>query len=330
MADDRYTTSEIITMSAIEMFSKDVHEGLKSNQKHLPSKYFYDARGDILFQQIMDMPEYYLTRAEHEVFSKKAAALISSINVRIESHFELIELGAGDGTKTKELLQELSQKKYSFDYLPVDISSNALNMLEKNIKRSLPDISLKKHCDDYFHTLSSLKSDKHQKVVLFLGSNIGNMSDNEAEKFINTLSDTLNSGDTLVLGVDLIKEKNIILPAYNDKKGITKAFNLNLLSRINSELGGNFRITNFEHTPEYLEDEGIAKSYLTSKIDQTIHIEKTGHSYTFRKGEKIYTEMSRKYNDNIIKKITEKSDFTIINKISDSNNYFSDYILIKQ
>ena len=317
-------------MSAIENFSKDVHEGLKNTQKSLPSKYFYDARGDILFQQIMDMPEYYLTRAEHEIFSKKAATLISNLNIRTDSHFELIELGAGDGTKTKELLQELSQNKYSFDYLPVDISSNALNMLEKNIKRSLPDISLKKQCDDYFHTLSSLKSDEHQKVVLFLGSNIGNMSDNEAEKFITTLSNTLNSGDTLVLGVDLIKDKKIILPAYNDKKGITKAFNLNLLNRINSELGGNFKVINFEHTPEYLEDEGIAKSYLTSKIDQIIHIKKTGHSYTFRKGEKIYTEMSRKYNDNIIKKITKQSGLSIINKVSDANNYFSDYILLKQ
>lgn len=317
-------------MSAIEIFSNDVHEGLKNTQKYLPSKYFYDARGDALFQQIMDMPEYYLTRAEHEIFSKKAHALISSINVCAESHFELIELGAGDGTKTKELLQVLSQSAYSFDYLPVDISSNALNMLEKNIKRSLPHISLKKQCGDYFHMLSSLKSDQHQKVVLFLGSNIGNMSDNEAENFINTLSDTLNSGDTLVLGVDLIKDKSIVLPAYNDKKGITRAFNLNLLSRINSQLGGNFNVATFEHTPEYLEDEGIAKSYLTSKINQTIYIEKTGHNYIFNKGERIYTEMSRKYNDNIIKKITAHSGLSVKNKISDSNNYFSDYILIKQ
>lgn len=330
MADDRHTTSEIIIMSAIEIFSKDVHEGLKSSQKHLPSKYFYDTKGDMLFQQIMDMPEYYLTRAEHEIFSKKVSALIRNMGVCVDSHFELIELGAGDGTKTKELLQELSQKKYSFDYLPVDISSNALNMLEKNIKRSLPYISLKKQCGDYFHMLSSLKSDQHKKVVLFLGSNIGNMSDQEAKNFLRTLSDTLNPGDTLILGVDLIKDKNIILPAYNDKKGITKSFNLNLLNRINSQLGGNFNIANFEHTPEYLEDEGIAKSYLTSKIDQTIHIEKTGHNYTFSKGEKIYTEMSRKYNDNIVKKITAHSGFTITHKISDYNEYFSDYIFIKQ
>lgn len=316
-------------MSAIEIFSKDVHEGLKNTQKYLPSKYFYDTKGDILFQQIMDMPEYYLTRAEHEIFSKKVSALIHNIGVCVDSHFELIELGAGDGTKTKELLQALSQQKYSFDYLPVDISSNVLNMLEKNIKQSLPHISLKKQCGDYFHMLSSLKSNQHKKVVLFLGSNIGNMSDEEAKKFLNTLSDTLNSGDTLVLGVDLIKDKNIILPAYNDKRGITKAFNLNLLSRINSQLGGNFNIANFEHTPEYLEDEGIAKSYLTSKVDQIIHIEKTGHDYIFNKGEKIYTEMSRKYDDSIIKKITAHSGLTITHKLSDSNDYFSDYILIK-
>lgn len=330
MANDGYTTSEIIIMNAIDRFSKEVHEGLKSTQKHLPSKYFYDTKGDALFQQIMDMPEYYLTRAEHEIFSKKTPILINSINVHTKSHFELIELGAGDGTKTKELLKELYIKQYSFDYLPVDISNNTLNILEKNIKRSLPHLSLKKQCGDYFHMLSSLKSDKHQKVVLFLGSNIGNMADRDAQKFINTLSNTLNSGDTVVLGVDLIKDKNIILPAYNDKKGITKAFNLNLLSRINSELGGNFKTTNFEHTPEYLENEGIAKSYLTSKIEQTIHIEKTGHNYKFREGERIYTEMSRKYNDNIIKKITEHSDLAITNKISDSNSYFSDYVLIKQ
>ena len=317
-------------MNAIDRFSKDVHEGLNNAQKQLPSKYFYDTKGDALFQQIMDMPEYYLTRAEHEIFSKKTSILIDSINVCAQSHFELIELGAGDGTKTKELLQALCLKKYSFDYLPVDISNNTLNILEKNIKRSLPNLSLKKQCGDYFHMLSSLKSDKHQKVVLFLGSNIGNMDDDDAKSFMNALSDTLNPGDTIVLGVDLKKDKSIILPAYNDEKGITKAFNLNLLSRINNELGGNFKTTNFEHTPEYLESEGIAKSYLTSKIEQTIHIEKTGHNYTFKEGERIYTEMSRKYDDNIIEKITENSGFTITNKISDSNNYFSDYILIKQ
>ena len=314
----------------IEQFSKDVHEGLSNEPKNLPSKYFYNAKGDDLFQQIMDMPEYYLTKAELEIFTTQAGAMITRLDLSQHEHFELVELGAGDGTKTKELLKVLLQERHSFDYLPIDISANALDLLHNNVSQALPELSIKKQQGDYFELLHSLKNSQHPKVVLFLGSNIGNLNDDEANDFMQQLSANLNAGDTLVLGVDLIKSEEIILPAYNDESGITKAFNLNLLHRINEELEADFCLTNFEHAPEYCPDKGVAKSYLFSKEDQTVNIKKTGHSYTFKKGEKIDTEISRKYNDEVIQDIIENTGFSLLTKLTDSNNYFSDYILVNQ
>lgn len=180
---------------------------------------------------------------------------------------------------------------------------------------------------DYFEVIESLKSSNHPKVVLFLGSNLGNMSDEEATEFLYKLGENLNVGDKLLLGVDLIKDASIVLPAYNDKDGITAAFNINLLNRINKELGGNFDVSQFKHQPEYTEKEGIAKSFLMSLSDQEVKIGKIGKTFKFEAGEKIATEISRKYNDEIIGKIIENAAFEVVDKITDSKNYFSNYIL---
>ena len=166
-----------------------------------------------------------------------------------------------------------------------------------------------------------------KKVVLFLGSNIGNMDDDIASKFIYSLGTNLQAGDQILLGVDLIKSQDIVLPAYNDKQGITAKFNMNLLNRINNELGGNFNLNHFEHQPEYTEEEGIAISYIVSTINQTVSINATGKSYTFTKGEKIHTEISRKYNDQLIENIIKNTDFSLHEKVLDNKEYFADYIL---
>jgi uncharacterized SAM-dependent methyltransferase len=221
----------------------------------------------------------------------------------------------------------LERKLFNFDYFPVDISQNALDKLEKNFARELPRVSLKKMQGDYFEVIESLKTSNHPKVVLFLGSNLGNMSDEEATEFIFKLSENLNVGDKLLLGVDLIKDSAIVLPAYDDKEGITAAFNINLLNRINKELGGDFDVNQFKHQPEYTEKEGIAKSYLMSLANQEVKIEKLGKTFRFEAGEKIATEISRKYNDQIIQQIIQNSAFEMVDKITDSKNYFSNYIL---
>ncbi len=310
-----------------DQFKKDVEQGLSKLPKSIPSKYFYDKVGDDLFVQIMNMPEYYPTRAEFEIFKDKRQEMIESIEVKPDTFFDLIELGAGDGTKTKELLSALLDGEFDFDYVPIDISLSALESLESNLEQEFPTLQVRKKHGDYFGVLETLKENHHPKVILFLGSNIGNLSDEQSAEFIYQIGANLKAGDKLILGVDLIKSEKLVIPAYDDPHGITSAFNLNLLSRINNELGGDFDLSTFQHAPEYTFNEGIARSYLVSLVAQEIPISGIGKSFKFEKGEKLQTEISRKYNDKILDKILNKTDFKIIAKLTDSQEYFADYIL---
>jgi L-histidine N-alpha-methyltransferase len=311
-----------------ENFKNDVLEGLSLKpQKKLSSKYFYDAAGDELFVKIMAMPEYYLTRAEMDIFQNKTDELIAALRLNKSDMYDVIELGAGDGTKTIHLLKEMLAQNFEFEYYPVDISQNALTGLTEMLSVQLPGLIVKPMNSDYFDSLKQLKQDGRIKIIFFLGSNIGNLPDELATEFIYQLGSNLFSGDRIILGVDLIKPKEIVLPAYADAKGITAEFNINLLRRINRELSANFNIDEFEHYPVYEEEEGIAKSYIRSKIEQTVTI--NGNEFQFAKGELIHTEVSRKYNDAIIKNILSKTDITWEEKIMDSNNLFADYILIR-
>lgn len=309
-----------------EQFRKDVDQGLNMSPKQLPSKYFYDKKGDALFVEIMKLPEYYLTRAEHNIFKTKTQELIELLGFCSSEYLELIELGAGDGTKTLELLNALCKVEYPFEYCPIDISQNALTLLKHDLKDKCPDLNVNPLHGDYFEVLERLKDSNHKKVVLFLGSNIGNLSDEKATDFFLHLGETLNKGDKLLLGVDLIKSKDIVLPAYNDRQGITSDFNLNLLHRINRELDANFEIENFIHRPEYDESTGVAASFLESQRNQTVRINGTG-VYTFEKGERIRTEISRKYNDEILSRILEGTGFEIQAKLLDKDDLFADYVL---
>lgn len=311
-----------------QQFLKDVIAGLsKAPQKTLSSKYFYDAVGDALFVKIMAMPEYYLTNAEMDIFQNKTGELIDSLGLNKDLHYEFIEFGAGDGTKTIHLLAALLEQGYDFEYLPVDISGNALQGLESMLHRELPALQINAKHGDYFVTLEQLRRNTAPKVVMILGSNMGNLSDKKAAAFIYHLGAFLVKGDKIVLGVDLIKKKEIVLPAYSDAQGITAAFNLNLLDRINKELGADFDRNLFEHVAHYEEDEGIAKSFLRSKVKHEITI--GDHIFSFEKGESIQTEISRKYNDQIIKSILSETDITWEYKIMDSKGLFADYILEK-
>lgn len=317
-------------MTKNSLFLQDVELGLSQKPKTLPSQYFYNEIGDRLFQDIMAMPEYYLTNCEAEIFEKQTSSIISSFEMDKMEAFELIELGAGDGSKTQHLLKELLNQKYNFTYLPVDISQNALNTLEKRISKILPELKIELKQGEYFQVLEKLFDDPKPKIVLFIGSNLGNMEDNISENFISKLAQELQPKDKLLLGLDLIKSEEIVLPAYHDEAGITRNFNLNLLSRMNDELGADFDLNFFSHEPEYTEKEGVAKSFLKSEIQQTVHFKSSGNSYNFEKDEKILTEISRKYNDEVLDKILKGSDLIFKNKFTDSKGYFADYILEKQ
>lgn len=313
-----------------KQFKEDVERGLSSNPKFLSSRYFYDKIGDALFVEIMKMPEYYLTNSELEIFKNQKKGITDALNLSRDTYFELIELGPGDGLKTKELLHYLVKENFQFDYFPVDISQHALANLKATFEFELPEISVHPMQGDYFSFLETIQHSSHPKVVLFLGSNLGNLLDHEAHHFLNKLGASLHTNDKIFLGLDLLKSTEIVLPAYNDPKGITAAFNLNLLTRINKELGGNFKKEFFEHVPEYDHQEGIAKSYLRSVKAQTVTIDSLQKSYEFEEGERIHTEISRKYNNHILEKILMETNFEITTRLTDSKTYFADYILNKK
>lgn len=316
-------------MAVDNFFLEEVVAGLQQESKTLPSKYFYDATGDALFVQIMNLPEYYLTRAEMEIFKEKTQEIIDGLGVTKDIPFEIIELGAGDGSKTIHLLSALLERGLHFKYLPVDISASALANLQCKLTVALPKLSMDTLEGDYFETLSNLNKSTSPKVVLFLGSNLGNMSDDTAVSFISQLSRVLHVGDKILLGLDKIKSPGIVLPAYSDSQGITSSFNLHLLERINEELDADFDVSQFKHRAEYQEEEGIARSFLVSLGKQRVNIKAANLIVEFADGENIATEISRKYTDPILLKILQKSGLSIANKFSDHRNYFTDYLLEK-
>ncbi len=309
---------------------RDVEIGLSSTPKRLSSKYFYDEIGDKIFQQIMKMPEYYLTDAEAGIFSVHAEVIVGSWDMDTHRPFDLVELGAGDGSKTKILLREVLASSYHVRYVPIDISHNALDGLKKSLASELPDLQVAPLQGEYFSVLSSLSSSDRPKVVLFLGSNLGNMNDDEASSFMNQLGENLRPGDKVLLGLDQIKPKGVVLPAYNDPAGITASFNLNLLRRINRELDADFDLDQFAHRATYTEEEGIARSYLESLVNQSVRIAVLDRVFHFAKGERIHVEISRKYNDKVLENVISTSSLVIRDKFVDSKSYFADYLLVKE
>lgn len=312
-----------------ENFLGDVHAGLTSTPKSLPSKYFYDAYGDDLFIKIMSMPEYYLTDAETEIFAQQSEAIIEALDFPADSVFDVIELGAGDGSKTVMLLQCMKALGYLFEFVPIDISPNALGLLKERIQQAIPELKISPKAGDYFTMLDSLSDTPHPKLVLFLGSNIGNLYDQQASEFIARLGASLHSKDKVLLGVDLIKPAKVVLPAYDDPHGFTRDFNLNLLHRINRELGGNFKPEQFSHHAEYSQDEGIARSFLVSEVSQTVTLKANQQTYEFVAGESMKTEISRKYDRAILQAIVNQAEFKIVASFTDSQSLFADYLLEK-
>lgn len=307
-----------------EIFLSDVISGLHQKPKKLYSKYFYDEKGDSLFQQIMEMPEYYLTDCELDIFKNKTAELLANI-VLDGSPFDLIELGAGDALKSAHLLTLMAENKIDFTYMPVDISGNILSVLERNLRKQIPSLDIQLLQGDYFKMLhKAMHASERRKVVLFLGGNIGNMEVEESYKFCTELHNNLKKGDLLITGFDFKKNPHTILKAYNDPKGITASFNLNLLARINRELGADFDIANFQHYQTYNPVSGACQSYLFSLKEQTVSIGE--HRFIFNENEFIYMEISQKYSQKDIDRLASESGFRIISQIPDSMNWFVDSV----
>ncbi|MFT2011275.1 L-histidine N(alpha)-methyltransferase [Pontibacter sp. 13R65] len=306
-------------------FAKDVNEGLSKKAKSLSSRYFYDSRGSQLFQDIMALPEYYLTRCEFEVLTDQKEAIATHVGA--EGFFHLIDLGAGDALKTKILLRELSEQQRSFDYVPVDISGHAMQQLTQRLRQELPQVQVQAVVGEYFKALEWLQENKSErKVVLFLGSNIGNFNPDESLAFLKVIRSYLGSGDKLLMGMDLRKEPKTILRAYDDASGVTAAFNLNLLRRINEELGGNFDLQQFSHYASYDPQAGAMRSYLLSRRKQEVHIEALNKKFTFGAWEAIHTENSHKYSLEQARELGQATNFSIESVFLDKNEYFADIL----
>lgn len=303
----------------MNQFASDVLEGLSAEPKRLSSKYFYDQKGDELFQQIMELDEYYLTRTEYSILDQFKGQVLDRFKPD-DRPFNLIEFGAGDGYKTKVLLRHFLEQNADFCYMPIDISDNVLQQLETSLKAELPALNVTPVCNHYFKALEELKGGEERNVVLFLGSNIGNFTEEQADSFLKGLNAALKEDDILFIGFDLKKDPKVILDAYNDKKGVTAAFNFNLLDRINNELGGNFNTSQFRHYPVYNPMTGTTTSYLISEKEQTVEI--MDAAIHFRAWEPIHMEISQKYDQVMVNAMAHKAGFEIIDAFTDDKQYF--------
>ncbi|KQR91084.1 dimethylhistidine N-methyltransferase [Chryseobacterium sp. Leaf180] len=311
-------------VSASEIFRNDILTGLRSQPKKLSSKYFYDKHGDRLFQEIMAMPEYYLTPCELDIFQNKTSEIIRLIAPENEP-FDLIELGAGDAMKSTFLLEKLLKENKEFSYMPIDISGNILSVLHETLSEKLPQLDIQLLEGDYFEMLKKAEAvSSRRKVVLFLGGNIGNMEPQEALDFCKAIYGSLSKGDMLLVGFDLKKNPRIILDAYNDAAGITASFNLNLLKRINRELYADFDVNHYEHYQTYNPVDGACRSYLVSLYEQQIMID--GEVIDFEENELIHMEISQKFSHKEVLELAKNSGFKVLGEISDSKNWFIDSV----
>ena len=310
-------------------FSEDVRKGLTDFPKHLSSKYFYDETGDRLFQEIMEMPEYYLTDAEYDILLNQREEIVRQF-AQGSASIHLIELGAGDGKKTKVLLQYMAQVEIPFKYIPIDISQNALDSLEASVNIELPTVDISPRQGTYFEVLKHLSTlNGSRKVILFLGSNIGNLLHADAVDFLSKLREVMLKDDLLFIGFDQKKNPQTILDAYNDPAGITEAFNKNILRRINKELDANFNLNQFLHWEVYDPETGTAKSFLVSKILQTVTIGTLGLEVKFNAWETIHTEISQKYDDEVVNWLAGKAGLSVEAVFTDKSNAFKDYLFKK-
>lgn len=307
----------------IAQFSADVLKGLSSKEKYLSSRYFYDDKGSRIFQEIMQMPEYYLTYCEFEILSLQAKQITEAL--KFNQVFNIVELGAGDGLKTFKLLEYLLKNNIKFHYVPIDISQEAINLLVAKLKKQLPNLSIYPRVGDYFEILKKENTNTIiPSLLLFLGSNIGNYSEKKAVELLQLFHDNMKVGDKLLLGADLKKNPIIIRDAYDDKYGITKKFNLNLLVRINRELEANFNLDDFDFYCHFNPDNGEVKSYLVSLKKQSVLLRNLNKSFDFEQNELIWTELSKKYALSDIENLAKNTNFKVNQHFLDCKHYFTD------
>lgn len=310
------------TIALTDEFAQDVKDGLSYTNKSLPCKYIYDERGSRLFQEIMALPEYYLTNCEEEIMESSREHLCRLLG---GDKFYLFELGAGDGKKTKILLNQFHHDRIDFHYLPLDISSTEVEQLIEELDNDFQGMRTTGLISEYSHGLECLSGiETGVKVVLFLGSNIGNMGPEAALRFLRQINESLSPGDYLLIGFDLKKKIRIMENAYNDTAGVTEEFNKNLLHRINNDLGGEFDPGDFFYHSYYDPRQGAIVSFLVSTRKQDVYIRAIDTLVEFREWEPIHTESAFKYTLSLIDQMAAQSGFTVKENFRDQRGYFVD------
>lgn len=282
--------------------------------------YLYDEHGSELFEQICELPEYYLTRTETEILESHA----DDIAAYSTGNMHLVELGSGSSTKTRLIIEALIRRQQNLHYLPVDISETMLVHSARELVAEYPQLKITAYAAEYHDALQQLKRDDlPHKTVLFLGSNIGNFEPEESLHFLEKVRSSLEHHDYFLLSADMRKPREVLEAAYNDAQGITAAFNLNILARINRELDGDFDIEQFEHHAFYNEKEGRVEIHIRSLCDQEVFIGLLGQTFSFHRGETIHTENSYKFTNAQIQEICKASGFRLVEQWTDARNFFS-------
>ncbi len=299
--------------------AEDVLLGLSAQPKQLPPKLFYDAEGSLLFEQITRTPEYYPTRIERGILQESAGAIVFQAGANLT----VVELGAGSASKTRVLLEALLRRQLRAEFYPVDVSSSALQSALHSLNGDFPRLHVSPIVADYSHHLPDLKSLPGFKLVLFIGSSIGNFEPQEAAEFLQRLRQSLRPGDALLIGFDLIKDAGVLNAAYNDAQGVTAAFNKNLLARINRELGGNFDLSLFQHVAFWNPRMSRIEMHLESLRQHTVWVQDLRRVFHFAEGERIHTENSYKFSSGSIEQLLRTSGYRLERSWTDPDQWFS-------
>jgi dimethylhistidine N-methyltransferase len=325
--------NELAKPEFIREFARDVKLGLSTKSKYLKPKYFYDNIGSELFEEICRQPEYYLTKTEAAILEMCSSdiAMICSSNNNDDDTNAIIELGSGSSLKTRILLQSFleTNQKCAHYYFPIDISHSILQDTVKMLSSKFPKLKVIGLSTDYLDGIDKANQFINneniisaQRIVVFLGSSIGNFEPKEAKSFLKVLADKLNKGDLLLVGFDLHKSQKILNAAYNDAAGITAKFNLNILHRINKELGGEFDLNLFKHHAFYNRHKRRIEMHLISTCKQQVYIREIDETFDFEEGESIHTENSYKYTLKQIDNLATGCNLKIKKHFTDRNRWF--------
>ena len=323
--DPRLYIHNLVKRDPLTGLAEDVRKGLTAQPKRFLPKYFYDELGSQLFEAICLLPEYYLTRAENEILQKYSDEIVAAV----EGNKTLVEMGSGSASKTRLIIEALLRSQGELLFMPVDISVTALESSSRILLQSYPRLKIEAFAADYFAGLTEVgKKPRRRTLALFLGSNISNFDPDEAIRFLRAMRKVLHNGDALLLGADLKKDPAVLEAAYNDALGVTSAFNLNVLARINRELGGTFDLYAFRHYAFYNQTAGRIEIYIESLKNQTVRIEKLDLEVSFESGELIHTENSYKYDAAGIAELASATGFAYSRSWFDSQERFSSNLLL--